>query len=101
VVLDLRNISSFTDFFVVCSATSEPHLKAISSGIREGLSQRLGRSPLSSEGAPLSQWVVIDYSDVLVHIFFTQKRRFYALESLWSDAPRLQLSTRDEPQNYV
>ena len=88
VVLDLRGISSFTDFFVICSATSEPHLKAISSGIRENLHKLHGLSPLASDGVPASQWVVIDYSDVLVHIFQAEKREFYALENLWSDAPR-------------
>ena len=93
VVLDLRDISTFTDFFVICSGTSEPHLKAITSGIREGLHKDTGLSPLASEGSPLSQWIVIDYSEVLVHVFHMDKRRFYALESLWSDAPRLKLST--------
>jgi ribosome-associated protein len=92
VVLDLRGVSSFTDLFVICSGTSEPHVKAISSGIREGLKDELQRSPLSSEGSPASQWVVLDYADVLIHIFHQQKREFYALESLWSDAPRLNLS---------
>ena len=91
VVLDLRGISTFTDFFVICSGTSEPHLKAISSGIREGLRERAGISPLASEGTVASQWVVMDYSDVLIHIFQKQKREFYALEGLWSDAPRLNL----------
>ena len=90
-VLDLRGISSFTDFFVICSGTSGPHLKAISSGIREGLHEQAALSPLSSEGSSLSQWIVIDYTDVLVHIFEAEKRRFYALESLWGDAPRVNL----------
>jgi ribosome-associated protein len=92
VVLDLRGISTFTDYFVICSGASEPHLKAINSGIREGLHQEANLSPLASEGSPLSQWIVIDYSDVLVHIFHAEKRRFYALESLWSDAPRVNLN---------
>ncbi len=91
VVLDLRGISSFTDFFVICSGTSEPHLKAISSGIREGLREHACLSPLASEGSVASQWVVMDYSEVLVHIFHQKKREFYALENLWSDAPRLNL----------
>ena len=91
-MLDLREISTFTDFFVICSGTSEPHLKAISSGIREGLHVEANISPLSSEGSALSQWIVIDYNDVLVHIFHSEKRRFYALESLWSDAPRMNLN---------
>ena len=90
-VLDLRGISSFTDFFVICSGTSEPHLKAINSGIREGVREHSTISPLSSEGSVASQWLVMDYSEVLVHIFLHRKREFYALESLWSDAPRLNL----------
>ena len=91
VVLDLRGISSFTDFFVICSGTSEPHLKAINSGIREGIREHSAISPLASEGSVASQWLVMDYSEVLVHIFLHKKREFYALESLWSDAPRLNL----------
>jgi len=87
----LRAISSFTDFFVICSGSSEPHLKAISSGIREGIRDAVHISPLASEGSVASQWLVMDYSDVLVHIFHQKKRAFYALESLWSDAPHLNL----------
>jgi ribosome-associated protein len=89
VILDLRGISSFTDFFVIGSGTSEPHLKAIVNGIREGVREQAGISPLASEGSLISQWLVMDYSDVLVHIFHDRKREFYALENLWSDAPRL------------
>jgi ribosome-associated protein len=91
VVLDLREISSFTDFFVICSGTSEPHLKAINTGIREGIREFSNISPQASEGSVASQWLVMDYSDVLVHIFLQKKREFYSLESLWSDAPRLNL----------
>ena len=91
VVLDLRGISSFTDYFVICSGNSEPHLKAINNGIRAGIREHAHTSPLASEGSVASQWLVMDYSDVLVHIFLQKKREFYALESLWSDAPRLNL----------
>ena len=90
-MLDLHDISTFTDFFVICSGTSEPHLKAINSGIREGIRDHVNISPLASEGSVASQWLVMDYSGVLVHIFLQKKREFYALESLWSDAPRLNL----------
>ncbi len=78
-VLDLRGISSFTDYFVICSGTSEPHLKAINSGIREGIREHSHLSPIASEGSVASQWLVMDYSDVLVHIFLQKKREFYAL----------------------
>jgi len=91
VVLDLRGISSFTDFFVVCSATSEPQLKAISSEVREQVREKLGRAPSAEDGHPVSQWIILDYGDVIVHLFHTEKREFYGLENLWSDAKRLAL----------
>lgn len=88
-VLDLRGISTFTDYFVICSATSEPQLKAISNAIREQLREEFGRKPLSEDGYPISQWMILDYGDVIVHVFQGEKRAFYALENLWSDAKRL------------
>ena len=91
VALDLREISSFTDFFVICSGTSEPHLKAIASEIEAGLKKDHGVKPHGVDGFPLSQWIVLDYSDVIVHIFHDQKRMFYSLEDLWSDAKQIAL----------
>ncbi len=91
VVLDLRGISTFTDYFVICSATSEPQLKAISSSIREQIRERFGRKPISEDGHPASQWIILDYGDVIVHLFQGEKREFYALESLWSDAKSVAL----------
>jgi ribosome-associated protein len=89
VILDLRGISTFTDYFVICSATSEPQLKAISSAIREQVRDTFGRKPLSEDGYPVSQWVILDYGDVIVHLFQGEKREFYSLENLWSDAKRI------------
>jgi ribosome-associated protein len=91
VALDLRGISSFTDFFVICSGTSEPHLKAIINELQDRLRKEHGLRPVAVDGFPMSQWVVADYSDVVVHIFHTDKRAFYSLEDLWGDAPRLTL----------
>jgi ribosome-associated protein len=91
VAIDLRGISSFTDFFIICSGTSEPHLKAIASELRDRLKQDHGVKPLAVDGFPTSQWIVADFSDVVVHIFHQEKRAFYSLEDLWSDAPRLKL----------
>lgn len=90
--IDMRGISSFTDFFVICSGTSEPHLKAIAGEIQDRLREEYGIRPHAVDGYPTSQWVIVDFSDVLVHIFHQEKRGFYALEDLWSDAPRLQLT---------
>lgn len=92
VALDLREISTFTDFFVICSGTSEPHLKAIAGEIQDRLKLDSGVSPQAVDGYPMSQWIVIDYTNVVVHIFHRQKRDFYSLEDLWSDAPRLDLA---------
>ena len=92
-ILDLQGISTFTDFFVICSGTSEPHLKAIASEIETRLKTDHDMRPVSIDGFPASQWIVLDYMQVIVHIFHAEKRSFYSLEDLWSDAPRLNWET--------
>ena len=91
VVLDLRGISSIADYFVICTATSIPHLKAVSRDIRAKTETSIGERARSADGDPSSLWMVIDYVDVIVHIFHSEKRHVYALEDLWSDAPRVPL----------
>ena len=91
VALDLRGISTFTDFFVICSGASEPQLRAISSGITDGIQEENNIKPNAVDGYPTSQWLVVDYGSVVVHVFHQVKREIYSLEDLWSDAPRLQL----------
>ena len=92
VILDLRKISSIADYLVICSAQSEPQLKAIANGVEKGLKDEFGQPPLAVDGFPTSQWIVIDYGDVMLHIFHEQKRGVYALEDLWSDAPQVPLT---------
>jgi ribosome-associated protein len=92
-VLDLRGISTFTDFFVICSATSEPQLKAIASEIETRLKEERGRRPVAIDGFPASQWMVLDYLQVVVHVFHRDKRAFYSLEDLWGDALRIEWET--------
>jgi len=89
IILDLRAISSITDYLVICSAQSEPQLKAIANGVEQALKENFERRPLAVDGFPTSQWIVIDYGDVMLHIFHEQKRGVYALEDLWSDAPQV------------
>ena len=89
IILDLRNISTITDYLVICSAQSEPQIKAIANGVEQALKEGLERHPLAVDGFPTSQWIVIDYGDVMFHIFHEQKRGVYALEDLWSDAPQV------------
>ena len=91
-ILDLRGISSFTDFFVICSGTSEPHLKAIAGEIEQRLREEHGIRPAAVDGFPASQWMVLDYLQVIVHVFHSDKRAFYSLEDLWGDAPRLEFA---------
>jgi ribosome-associated protein len=92
-VLDLRGISTFTDFFLICSGQSEPQLKAIAGGIEETLQTGHSLKPNAVDGYPHSQWVVMDYGSVVAHLFHRAKRELYSLEDLWSDAPRLALQT--------
>jgi len=86
----LRAISTFTDFFVICSATSEPQLKAVANEIETRLREGHSIRPVAIDGFPASQWIVLDYLQVVVHVFHRDKRAFYSLEDLWGDAPSLQ-----------
>ena len=84
-LLDLRKLTDMTDFFVVCSADSDVQVKAIADAIAEGTEQ-IGTAPWHSEGLSERQWVLLDYVDVVVHVFHKEARRYYALEKLWGDA---------------
>ena len=88
--MDLRGISTFTDFFVICSGTSEPHLKAIAGEVETKLKDDHDVRATAIDGFPASQWIVLDYLQVIVHVFHQAKRDFYSLEDLWSDAPRME-----------
>jgi len=85
VVLDVRKITDFTDFFVICSGAVDVHCKAIADYIENEL-RRQGYPPTHSEGADTQRWILIDYVDVIVHIFQPDARNYYALERLWGDA---------------
>jgi len=89
VILDVRGISMVTDFIVIASGTSMPHLRAIRNEIAERIHEERREKPHSSQGMAESQWMLLDYGDVVAHIFLNDKRELYALEDLWSDAPRL------------
>ena len=95
-ILDLRGISQLADFFVICCGTSLPHLKAIRDEVVKGLTDTHGERPNNRDGLAESQWMVLDYIDVVVHIFHEDKRSIYSLEELWGDAPRLDWKTGEE-----
>ena len=88
VALDMRNISTFCDYFVICSGSSTRTVKGVSDFIEEAL-RKQGISAHHIEGKEESRWILMDYGDVLVHIFHQELRPFYNLEWLWSDARRI------------
>ena len=87
---DLRGLTPVADSFVLCSASSEPQFKAIYNGVREGM-KAIGVKPLHSEGTVRGGWRVLDYGDIIVHIFREQSREFYDLDGLWGDASEIDL----------
>jgi ribosome-associated protein len=89
VVLDVRELSSITDYFVIASGTSEPHLRAISDEIMNRLREEQGVRPRAVDGNLQTAWLVLDYFDVIVHIMRQEVRDHYDLETLWGDAPRV------------
>ena len=90
VVLDVGALTSIADYFVICSGRSDTQVQAIAEGVRDHLAA-LGVEPLAVEGLEHGQWVLIDYGDVVVHVFHVPVRGFYDLERLWARAPRVEL----------
>jgi ribosome-associated protein len=91
VELDLRALVSYTDYLLICTGNSERQTKAIHDSIAEGISHGLGLHPRRVEGLPSARWILMDYLDVVVHIFTPAMRDFYRLEALWGEAPSRQL----------
>jgi len=91
VVLDLRHVGSITDYFVICHGRSSRQVQAIADRIEEVL-KKAGTRPNHLEGYPPGEWILLDYVDIVVHIFHQDKRNLYSLEKLWGDAPRLEVA---------
>jgi ribosome-associated protein len=85
-ILDLRGVSNLTDFMVVCSGSSMPHLRAILRDVAAHVEEWTGSRPANAEGKADTRWVVLDYIDVMVHIMHDELREYYGLEQLWGDA---------------
>lgn len=88
VILNVSGISPVTDYLLICSGRSEPHLRAVADEIVAKLKDQ-GIKPLSRDGEPASRWIVLDYSDVIIHIFHPDLRQHYCLEQLWGDAKKV------------
>jgi ribosome-associated protein len=87
VELDMRGVVGYTDWFVICSGNTDRQVKAIHDAIHEGVKRDHGLLPRRVDGVAQAQWVLMDYLDVIVHIFTPQTRDFYRLEQLWGEAP--------------
>jgi ribosome-associated protein len=93
VQLDLREIISYTDYFVICTGRTDRQVKAIHDGIHFGMKTERGILPRRVEGLPQAKWILMDYLDVVVHLFTLELREFYRLEQLWGEAPALAIAS--------
>lgn len=91
--LDTRELTTVTDFFMLASASSHTQVRALADEVDEKIHELCGRDPLHREGYSSATWILLDYGDVVVHIFHQESRSFYHLEHLWADAKTLDLST--------
>lgn len=94
IILDVRELSSVTDYFVIVTGTSEPHLRAIVDEIVDELKENHDLRPNAIDGTFHAAWVVLDYFDVIVHVMRKDVREKYDLETLWGDAPRVKMRKR-------
>ena len=95
VLLDMRPLTLITDYFLICHGTSNVHIRGLADAVLEALKKE-SISPYGVEGQDDARWILIDYGDLIVHIFAEEEREFYSLERLWSDAAQLPAPTEDE-----
>ena len=86
-LIDMREVSQIADYFILCTGESDLQIKAIVDGVQRDVRDATGERPWRSEGYEHRQWVLIDYVDVVVHVFDQERRSYYNLERLWADAP--------------
>jgi ribosome-associated protein len=92
---DVQGLTLIADALVVCSVASEPQMKAVLNGVKEGM-REVGSKPLHTEGSPGSGWHVLDYGAVLFHLFRAEAREYYDLDGLWADAPEIALELDED-----
>jgi ribosome-associated protein len=91
VVIDMRGLVAYTDFLVLCSTRNQRQAKAIHDEVRERLKREEGLAPDHVEGERDAEWILVDYLDAILHVFSTEARDYYRLETLWGEAPRIEL----------
>ena len=91
VVLDVTKLTTLTDYFVVCHGTSETQIKALADNVAEQTNKILGEKAWKKEGLDSRRWIILDYVNVVVHIFNEEKREFYGIERMWNDAEKIEI----------
>lgn len=92
VLLDVRELTTLTDFFVICHGTSETQIRALANSVIEKVKDTVGEKVWKQEGMDARRWIILDYVNVVVHIFSEEKRNFYGIENMWNDAVRTEIS---------
>jgi ribosome-associated protein len=100
VVLDVHDLTSIADVFIICSGRSNRQVTAIAENIRTFLKEQ-GKKPINVEGIREGHWVLMDYGHVIIHVFYDSVRRFYDLEGLWADAERIKTPSLIESENEL
>jgi ribosome-associated protein len=90
IILNMQKVTSFADYSIVCSGTSDRQVQSIAQAIEENM-KKSGFLPLGIEGERTARWILMDYADIIVHVFYEPVRDFYDMERLWSDAPKMEI----------
>jgi ribosome-associated protein len=101
VLLDVTAESTYTDYILLVSGRSDRHVQAVSDAVQEQLKKRLGKRPIGVEGQRDGQWSLLDFGDLVVHVFYHPVREFYDLEGLWIDAPRVPIDVPPESRLQI
>lgn len=86
ILLDVRDLTTLADFFVVCHGTSETQIRALANSVHEKVKEEIGENAWKQEGMDARRWIILDYVNVVVHIFSEEKRQYYGIERMWNDA---------------
>lgn len=92
VLLNVRNLTTLTDYFIICHGTSETQIKALANNVLDKTNEVLGEKAWKKEGMDARRWIILDYVNVVVHIFNEEKREYYGIERMWNDAERTEIS---------
>jgi len=94
-ILDVRSLTTLTDYFVVCHGTSETQIRALANSVIEKVKEKLGENVWKKEGLDARRWIILDYVNVVVHIFSEEKRQYYGIERMWNDAEITEIEDKE------